>query len=60
MYMNAMGGFAFDLYPTGGVATYAWDTIEFGMLERSWFQMGEDRIRVLALELAAGNGAPEG
>lgn len=40
MFMNASGGLSFDFYPTGGVATYDRDTIEFGLLESNWIQMG--------------------
>lgn len=36
MYMNAAGGVTFDLFPTGGLASYDRDTIEYGMLERNW------------------------
>lgn len=40
MYMNVQGGISMDLFPTGGVATYDRDTVEFGLLERNWFQIG--------------------
>lgn len=36
MFMNAAGGITFDLFPTGGVATYERDSIEFGLLESNW------------------------
>lgn len=36
MYMNAATGFTFDLFPTGGVASYDRDSIEYGLLESNW------------------------
>lgn len=35
-FMNASGGVTFNLFPTGGLASYDRDTIEYGMLETNW------------------------